>query len=478
MLKNLSKECPMTRLLSLRAAGFAASLVLAAAATASAQDARRPVTFAKDVAPIFQAKCQNCHRPGEVAPMSLLTYQDARPWARSIKEKVQSRMMPPWHIDPTVGIQSFRNDIRLTQEQIDTIVRWVDTGAQLGDPKDLPPARVFDTNNEWKLAAQFGQKEPDLIIRATPYTMEARTQDKWWKPITDIGLTEIRWARAVETRTANVEGRRILHHAVASLIQDENLAPPEFRLSRADTGDDDDDATPAGDRGAGLFSEWAIGKTGDVYREGSGKLLLPGARISWDIHLSQAMGGDKPVTAEVELGVYLYPKDYTPKYRTILTNMGASRGRGIDIPPGQIAATQGFTVLRRGPARIESFQPHMHLRGKAMSLEAILPNGTRQMLSFVNNFQFNWMNSYEYTDDAIPLLPQGTVIAVTAWHDNTAGNRNNPDPTQWVGNGDRSIDEMAHAWVNVTYLSDADYKAELAKRKARQAATSTQDQQQ
>jgi len=466
----------MTPSLSLRIAGFAAVAALAGAVTARAADAPKgPVTFAKDVAPIFQAKCQNCHRPGEVAPMSLLTYQDARPWARSIKEKVQSRLMPPWHIDRTVGIQSFKNDIRLSDDQIDTIVRWVDGGAQLGDPKDLPPAKVFETSNEWHLAKQFGQTEPDLIIRATPYTMEARTQDKWWKPVTDTGLTEMRWVRAVETRTANIEGRKILHHAVASLIQDEKLAPPEFRLTAADTGDDDD-ATPAGDRGAGLFSEWAIGKEGDVYREGSGKLLLPGSKISWDIHLSQAMGGEKEVTAEVELGVYLYPKGYTPKYRTILTNMGASRGRGIDIPPGQIAATQGFTVLRRGPARLENFQPHMHLRGKAMALEAILPNGTRQMISFVNNFQFNWMNSYEYTDDAAPIFPQGTVIAVTAWHDNTPGNKNNPDPTQWVGNGDRSIDEMAHAWVNVTYLSEEDYKAEVAKRKAAQT-TRTQDQQ-
>jgi hypothetical protein len=160
----------------------------------------------------------------------------------------------------------------------------------------------------------------------------------------------------------------------------------------------------------------------------------------------------------------------------VLTNMGASRGRGIDIPPGQISATQGFTVLSRGPARIENFQPHMHLRGKAMSMEAILPNGTRQMLSFVNNFQFNWMNSYEYADDAAPIFPKGTIISVTAWHDNTPGNKNNPDPSQWVGGGDRSIDEMAHAWVNVTYLSDDEYKAEVAKRRA-QARTSTDQQQ-
>jgi hypothetical protein len=192
--------------------------------------------------------------------------------------------------------------------------------------------------------------------------------------------------------------------------------------------------------------------------------------------MSQAMGGNETVTAEVEMGVYLYPKGYRPKYRTVLMNMGASRGRGIDIPPGQIAATQGFTVLSRGPARLENFQPHMHLRGKAMALEAILPNGTRQMISFVKDFQFNWMNSYEYTDESAPLLPKGTIISVTAWHDNTPGNKNNPDPTQWVGGGDRSIDEMAHAWVNVTYLSEEDYKAEVAKRKAAQAQSTNQQQ--
>lgn len=456
-----------------------ACAILTLAAPSLAAEAKAPVTFTKDVAPIMREKCEACHRPGEAAPMSLTNFQEVRPWARSIKQKVESRIMPPWHIDKTVGIQKFKNDRSLSDEQIDTIVRWVDGGAVEGDPKDMPAPKQWPSGNGWKLAAQFG--EPELIIRATPYTMEAHTEDKWWKPIVDVPLTEMRWVRAVETRTMEPEGRKILHHAVASLIQDEKTVPEQFRITAsAGSNDDDDDPTPAGDRGAGLFSEWAIGKVGDVYREGSGKLLMPGSKISWDIHMSQAMNAKdaKPITATVELGVYLYPKGYTPKYRTILTNMGASRGRGIDIPPGQIVATQGFTVLSRGPARIENFQPHMHLRGRAMEMEAILPNGQRQVLSFVNNFQFNWMNSYEYADDAAPLLPKGTIIAVTAWHDNTAGNKNNPDPTQWVGGGDRSIDEMAHAWVNVTYLSEADYKAELAKRKAAQAKATTDQQQQ
>lgn len=465
-----------TRLrLTWRAGVLIVGMTMGAASAAMAAEAGMTPTFAKDIAPIFQEKCQNCHRPGQVAPMSLLTYQDARPWARSIKQKVQARLMPPWHIDKTVGIRKFKNDISLSDDQVDTIVRWVDGGAPMGDPKDLPPAPVFNDTNEWRLAAQFG--EPDIVVKAQPYTMDARTQDKWWKPISEVGISEVRWVRAVETRASTIEGRRILHHAVASLIQDEKLVPEQFRVAPAATDDDDDD-TPAGDRGAGLFSEWAIGKVGDVYREGSGKVLVPGSQIVWDIHLSQAMNiaDAKPITAEVELGIYLYPRGYTPKYRTVLTNMGASRGRGIDIPPNTIAATQGYTVLSRGPARLENFQPHMHLRGKAMALEAILPNGTRQMLSFVNNFQFNWMNSYEYADDEAPILPKGTIISVTAWHDNTVGNRNNPDPSQWVGGGDRSIDEMAHAWVNVTYLTDEDYKAELARRKAQQAQSTQQQQ--
>jgi hypothetical protein len=138
---------------------------------------------------------------------------------------------------------------------------------------------------------------------------------------------------------------------------------------------------------------------------------------------------------------------------------------GVDIAPNTVAATQGFFPLQRA-ARIESFQPHMHLRGKAMSMEAILPNGSRQVLSHVGDFNFNWHNSYVYDDDSAPLLPKGTLIKVTAWHDNTAANRSNPDPNVWVGYGDRTVDEMAHAWVNVTYFEDEDYQAEVAKRES------------
>ncbi|HEV2690991.1 MAG TPA: cytochrome c [Bryobacteraceae bacterium] len=420
-----------------------ATLVLLTAPASAADAVSRPVTFAKDIAPIFQSKCEECHRKGTNAPMSLITYDETRPWARAIKERVVTRQMPPWHLDKTVGIQHFQNDRSLTDAQIDTIAHWVDSGAPLGNPKDLPPAKQWPEEDEWTLAKQFGQ--PDLVVKSEPYTVEAHGQDVWWKPSTPIPVTEERWVRAVEMRPSTVAGRKVTHHALALLQQEEPGV----------NGDD----TAAFAAGGGLLMEWAIGKAFDIYRPNAGKLLLPGSRIRWDIHY-HAVG--EAVRDHVELAIYLYPKGDVPKYRTRLTLFGATSLGTLDIQPNTIAETQAFHVLPQ-PARLENFQPHMHLRGKAMSMEAILPDGTTRMLSYVDHFNFNWMNNYIYADDAAPILPKGTVLRITAWHDNTTANRNNPDPNQWVGYGDRTIDEMAHAWVNVTYITDEDYKEYAAK---------------
>ncbi len=429
----------------------AVAVVLGLAVPAQAQQKAAP-TFAKDVAPIFQEKCEACHRPDSIAPMSLRTYEEARPWARSIKTRVAARQMPPWHIDKGVGIQQFKNDRSLTEEQLDTIVRWVDAGAPRGDLKDMPAAKNWGDEQAWNFAAMFGQKEPDLIVRSTPFTMPARGQDAWWKPTVETGITEARWVRAIEIRPHTIKGRRITHHALAHLDQSEPNDPG---------------AAAAGPFGGGLFMEWAVGKQGELMRPDTGKLLLPGAKIHWDIHYSAA---GEEITTIAELGIYLYPKGHEPKFRQSLMLFPAALGE-MDIQPNTISLVQGNTVLRSA-ARIESYQPHMHLRGKAMSMEAILPDGRTQMLSHVNNFNFNWHNSYVYADDAAPLLPKGTIIRITAWHDNTAALPSNPDPGQWVGWGDRTVDEMAHAWVNVTNLSDADYQAEVEKRRTA-AATRT-----
>jgi hypothetical protein len=405
------------------------------------------VTFAKDIAPIFQAKCEGCHRVGSMAPMPLVTYPETRPWVKSIRERVVTRNMPPWHLDKTVGIQHFMNDRSLTEVEIAIIVKWADSGAPLGDPKDMPPPRQWPSDDGWQLAKQFGP--PDFVIKSEAYTMPAHGQDVWWKPLTDIGVTDARWVRAVEMRPATPAGRRIVHHALARLQQDEPSSSAE------DGG---------GGVGPGLLMEWAVGKSYDVYRPGTGKLLLPGAQIRWDIHL-HAVG--EQIRDHVELAVYLYPKGEVPKYRTYLTLFGATSS-SLDIPPNTMTAKQAFHVLNR-PARLENFQPHMHLRGKAMAMEAILPDGTTQMLSYVDHFNFNWMNNYIYAEDAAPVLPKGTVIHVTAWYDNTVNNPSNPDHDQWVGYGDRTVDEMGHAWVNVTYISDEDYKQWAASHKAKRS---------
>src|ERR1022692_549930 len=178
-----------------------------------------PVTFARDIAPIFQEKCQDCHRKGTAAPMALVTYNETRPWAKAIKQRVITRNMPPWHLDKTVGIQHFQNDRSLTDGQIATIGRWVDAGAPLGDPKDMPPAKQWPTDDGWKLSKQYGP--PDFVLKSEAYTMPAHGQDVWFKPLTEVPVTEARWVRAVEMRPSTPAGRRITHHVLARLIQDE-----------------------------------------------------------------------------------------------------------------------------------------------------------------------------------------------------------------------------------------------------------------
>jgi len=175
------------------------------------------VTFAKDVAPILQQRCQECHQPNSIAPMSLITYQEVRPWARAIKDRVVARQMPPWHIDRSVGVQKFKNDMSLTDQQVNTIVAWVDGGALQGDLKDLPPPKPLVTDNEWK-AARDGFGPPDLVIRSSEYTMPAVHQDVWYRPMSDIPITEPRWAKMVEIRPTNLNGRRIIHHSIAYLV--------------------------------------------------------------------------------------------------------------------------------------------------------------------------------------------------------------------------------------------------------------------
>jgi mono/diheme cytochrome c family protein len=439
------------------------SAVLVSSIPAAAADAAKTVTFTKDVAPIFQQKCESCHRPDSLAPMSLLTYEEARPWAKSIATKVGARQMPPWDIDRTVGIQKFKNDRSLTDAQVDTILAWVAAGAPKGDPKDMPPPMRWADDSKWQMSSKYGA--PDLVVPSPEYTMPAVAQDAWWRPVVPTGLTESRWVRAIQIRPVGNGARKITHHALARLQQPEDMPTDLFT----------NDPNVAGD---GLFMEWAVGKNGDEMRPDAGRLMLPGSKIVWEMHY-HAVGQE--VTAHTELAVWFYPKGQEPKHREVLALFNSFSGsvpgaRGLDILPNQVTTTESFITLKEN-ARIENFQAHMHLRGKGMSMEAIYADGRRELLSQVSDFHFNWMTNYIYADDVAPLLPKGTIIHLLAWYDNTKANKSNPDPDQWVGYGDRTVDEMGHAWLDITYYKDDEFKVEVAKRAAA-TATATADPQQ
>ena len=345
----------------------------------------------------------------------------------------------------------------------------MDEGAPKGNPKDLPPAKPLVTDNEWK-AVRDGYGPPDLVVKSPEFTMPAQHQDVWFRPMSDIPITEQRWVKIVEIRPTNLKGRRILHHSIAYLVLNND---PDAVSTGTASGRRGDNAADLVNRRPQLM-EWAIGKGYDLYRPGTGKLLVPGEKISWDEHI-HAVGED--ITAGSEIGVWFYKKGEEPTKRSYLIGFtGLRDARALDIPPNSYAQTEGFTALKENTL-IENFQPHFHLRGKSMQVEAILPDGSSQIISYVGNFNFNWMTNYIYADDAAPVLPKGTMIHVTAWYDNTKNNKNNPDPEQWVGYGDRTVDEMAHAWMNVVYLTDDEYKALLAQRKekATQVASAGQD---
>ncbi len=303
------------------AIGLITGSVLSSIASA---DVPATPTFTRDIAPIFQSKCEACHRPDSIAPMSLRTYDEVRPWARAIRARVEARQMPPWHIDKTVGIQEFKNDRSLTDDQIATIVNWVDQGAPQGDPKDMPPAKVWPNDQGWNYAAMFGQKEPDLIIRSTAVDAEGGHQ----RHLVETGRRDRRHRAALGARDRGAAG----HGQGPQDHPSCQCRTSTRRARRADAG-----------QPSGRFMEWAVGKEGELMRPNSGKLLLPGSRIAWDIHYSRA---DEDITDVVEMGIYFYPKGQEPKYRQQPATDG-KHGRQRHRHPAE--HDQGDRELLRAP---------------------------------------------------------------------------------------------------------------------------------
>ena len=423
-------------------------LYATAALAVPAAMAQSQVTFTKDVAPILADHCQVCHRVGQIAPMSLLTYQEARPWAKSIKAKVAAREMPPWFIDKTIGVQHFANDVSLSDQEIATIVNWVDAGAPQGNLADLPPARKFPDGQAWQIG------KPDLVVSLPKdVIIKAKGPDQWPDILVDPGLKEDRYIQAVQI--IPLKGQPSIHHIRTSLVEPKDDTVHSGQL-------DGNVALEVGEMGV-FLNEYAIGKGGDVFREGSGRLVKAGTKLNFQLHL-HSNGAETPVN--IALGLKFYPEGYMPKHSVTSLTVGANE---IDIRPhAENVRSDGYMPLIK-PARLLSFQPHLHNRGKAECLEAIYPNGKTEMLNCAS-FTFNWHINYVYADDSAPLLPAGTVLHSIMWHDNSDNSRFNPDPDAQITWGQRTVDEMGSAWLSYYYMSDEDFKIETEARKAKQRA--------
>jgi mono/diheme cytochrome c family protein len=422
-------------ILAILAAGPSGDLSAQSAVQFASATADREVTFSNEVVRILQQNCQQCHQPGGIGPMSLMTYQDARRWATRIKTQVVERNMPPYQYDTDVGIQELKYDPRLSEEDIATLVAWVDGGALEGNPSDLPPPVEWPDPAAFRLAEQFGP--PDVIVRSEPYTIPAVGQDRWWQPVVETGINTNRCIRAIETKPS-VAGRAVTHHANSS-----------WRGAEAGLG--------------GQLSEYALGKLGEIIPEGACRTAPANGQVAFDIHYWP--NGVDVVDDQVEVGIWFYPEDYEGKYRQTLTLYFLNGGRGFDIPPHGTLMTQGFHQFNT-PVSIDSWQPHGHTRLVAMSMEILRANGRTELVSMVSNWSALWHHSHIYQEDVAPLLNVGDKLLLKGWYDNTENNKYNPDPDQWVGIGDRTADEMSHAWIAVTHLDEEGYQELLAQRQA------------
>lgn len=425
---------------------LAALGAIATPGPASAQQ----VTFNKDVAPILHRSCATCHHPGDVAPMALLTYEDVRPWARAVKDRVVRRQMPPWFLDRHIGIQKYKNDPSLSEVEIATIAKWVDAGAPRGNAADAPPLPDFSDGGGWDIG------KPDLIVKYPTYTVPATGPDLYGSLYASFGTTEDRYIKAIQSRPVGDASRKVIHHAL-SFAADPSLDDPSSSPDDPSAGNQQ------------FLVEYASGKRGEVYPADTGVLLKAGqnARVSYHLH---SVG--ETVNANFEIGVVLYPKGEVPKHIRWSKQL-AQHQTALDLAPGQVTRVDGYERLNNA-AVITAFQPHMHIRGKHQCLELIYPGQpVRTETITCVAWDYNWHTIYNYADDVAPIAPAGTLLHVISWMDNSTANKANPDAKNWVGDGGRTIDEMAFAWIGWYDLTDQEYKEKLAERKAAQRSRST-----
>jgi hypothetical protein len=432
------------------------------------------LTFSRDVAPILHKNCAGCHRPNDIAPFSTLTYQDVRPWARSIREKVITREMPPWHADPRYG--HFTNDTRLSKKDIDTIVAWVDQGAKEGDPKDLPPLpRYIDG---WRIG------KPDQVFSMTEeYTIKPDDSDNYVYFVVPTEFKEDRWIQAAEIRPSN---KKVVHHVIAHVLTPQAIAGATGSTGQSDRQangnqeqifykegglarvklnapviDDGANAPNGGaafnhrarEEGSDLFSilltSYAPGKDPDVFAPGMAKRIPAGSKIVLQMHYSSFRGAlDKPERDRTSLGV-IFAKEPPPNRVVTLT----IPNHFFQIPAGapDHIVTAAYTFDQ--DVRLIDYMPHMHLRGKQMKYEVVYPDGKRETLLWVPGFNFKWQTLYRLKDPI--MLPRGTRMIITAHFDNSSKNKYNPDPGKSVRWGDPTRDEMMIGWLDYAVPNSA-----------------------
>jgi len=406
-------------------------------------------TFAKDIAPILQRSCENCHRVGGVAPMPLSTYEQVRPWARAIKTRTglgpRAGVMPPWYVEKDIGIQHYKDDPSLSDVEVATIAKWADSGAPLGNAADMPPAKVYADDSVWRIGT------PDIVVKLPQLVVKANSPD-WWGEIaaTPIGLTEDRYVAALEIKEVNdvptdgsgratVGGRYVFHHMIWS--------------------------TDQGGPGAaeGTSTPWPVhevGRNADFFPPEGGRLLKAGASIvSNSVHLHS---NGRDTTAHLEVGFKLHPPGYKP---TVRASRSRALGNGVDIsikPMDDNQTLHAYTVLQ-DHTKIITFEPHLHAPGKRMCLEAIF-SYTIQTLTCAG-YDHNWVRGYAYQDDYAPLLPKGTILHIIGYMDNSPSNRNVPDPRNWQGSGNRSVANMFIDLGEGVALTDEQFMQEMAARR-------------
>ncbi len=436
---------------AVRKSGALLGGAIALALTAGAQAQQDEITYNTHVADILNENCVVCHREGGIGPMQFENYDQVRPWAPLIQMKVANREMPPYAYDQHIGIQDLEGDWRLAQEEIDTIVDWVNQGAPIGPADVVPQTPEFPDPDEWNFAAQFGQ--PDMIIPSSPYDIPANGNDLWSKEFVDPGLTEDRCIKAVQVKPRG-DARAVVHHANSDVYVYDDMGELQQW---------------------GQLTEYAMGKWGELMPDGVCRNFPAGSLVRWDIHM---FPGGVGATAEggmirdnvVEIGLWFHDEDfgeqedvYQQDLRLYTMREGYQNGNLI-VPPHGYTMTQGFHSFDH-PVRIDSFQPHGHLRMNAASLEIFDPKtGRTTPVSQISNWSATWHHSHIYDPDVAPLLAPGEVLVIKQWYDNTANNPNNPDPDQWVYGGSRTGDEMSHAWIAVTHLDEEGYEKLLAER--------------